>query len=141
MMSPADFKAFMARYFAIFMATVFVGCFSLAAMLVLVNTTYLKGASGELKGDFAALVLGTGTLLLVTGNVLIVRGVGKSVWVIACLFAACVLVTLPAIQFVVHTALYLIALLLPLVGLLLINSARHREMRARLRGLRAGRRR
>lgn len=84
---------------------------------------------------------------------------GRVVWVwgIALLFVTCLFAALPIIEYRPINVLYFLALLAPLIGLLILNSNRHREMRkivfivskkrkrflgirkARLRRLKAGR--
>lgn len=53
-------------------------------------------------------------------------------WAIAAFYVVCFLVVLPTYSYRPHMAAYVIGLLFPLLGLLLLNSQRHREMRRQL---------
>ncbi len=71
--------------------------------------------------------------VLVFGNVMIARGVsagrrGSSRGYLG----ACLLFVLPMIQYGLNGWVYGSAVLFPLLGLLLLNSKRHREMRQKL---------
>lgn len=50
-------------------------------------------------------------------------------WGIVLLFVTCLCVALPMIEYRPIKVLYFLALLSPLMGLLVLNSNRHREMR------------
>lgn len=71
-------------------------------------------------------------LVLVLGNLLIARGRAWAVWWVAGYFLACLVAVLPTFAYGPHQGAYLFAVLLPLLGLLLLNSKRHREMRGKL---------
>jgi hypothetical protein len=53
-------------------------------------------------------------------------------WVFAGLFVACLLCVLPTIGYRPNRFVYAAGLFFPLLGLLLLNSKRHREMRSKL---------
>ncbi|ULT70214.1 MULTISPECIES: hypothetical protein [unclassified Pseudomonas] len=132
---------FLARYFPIFMLTVLLGCFSASLLLSLCGTTYWRGMAPAQRDDYLLLGLLLLIPLLVLSNLLIVRGVAWAVWLLAGYFLACLLLVVPMIQYRPHQGVYLFAMLVPLLGLLLLNSRRHREMRERLLEIRHQRRR
>lgn len=72
------------------------------------------------------------TLVVVHCNFMIARGRPQWVWPLAVLLGLCFLGVLPAIRDQQHPLIYSLSLLFPLLGLLLLNSKRHREMRQRL---------
>jgi len=63
---------------------------------------------------------------------MIARGRPQWVWPLAALLAFCVVAVLPTVDFGPHPLSYGLSLLFPLLGLLLLNSKRHREMRQKL---------
>lgn len=77
----------------------------------------------------ATVVIG---MVIVHSNYLIVRGWPWCAWVMVALFAACLLTVLPTIQYEPHKFIYAEGLFWPLLGVLLLNSKRHREMRIQL---------
>ncbi|QNH79851.1 hypothetical protein GGD92_16970 [Pseudomonas protegens] len=132
---------FLARYFPIFMLTVLLGCFSASLLLSLCATTYWRGMAPAQRDDYLLLGLLLLIPLLVLGNLLIVRGVAWAVWLVAGYFLTCLLLVVPMFQYRPHQGVYLCAMLVPLLGLLLLNSRRYREMRERLLEIRHERRR
>ncbi|MCQ6255753.1 hypothetical protein [Pseudomonas sp. Q11] len=71
-------------------------------------------------------------MVIVHSNYLIVRGRPWCAWVMVAVFAACLLTVLPTIQYEPHKFIYTEGVFWPLLGLLLLNSKRHREMRSKL---------
>lgn len=132
MIGGGSLRSFLARYFPVFMGTVLLGCFCASILLSLAGTTYWRALEPSLRADY----VGLGTLVLVVvlvlGNLMIVRGRAWAVWWVAGYFLACLAATLPMIVYRPHQGVYLFAVLLPLLGLLLLNSKRHREMRSKL---------
>ena len=63
---------------------------------------------------------------------MIARGYPWATKLVAGYLGACLLFALPMIQYDLHTLVYGSAVLFPLLGLLLLNSKRHREMRQKL---------
>ncbi|XVN13600.1 hypothetical protein QZH47_18775 [Pseudomonas corrugata] len=121
-------KGFLARYFPVFMGTILLACFSGSTLLVLVGMTYWRTLEPSVRTDYVG--LGTLALVLVVGNFLMARG---RVWAVCSGLLSGLSgygnfnVCLPA-----ASGVYLFAMLLPLLGLLLLNSKRHREMRSKL---------
>ncbi|MBJ2266617.1 hypothetical protein JFT60_04480 [Pseudomonas sp. MF6772] len=127
-----DMGRFLARYFPVFMGTIFMAIFSGSAAISMAGVTYLRGVDPALKSSYtggAILVLVT---VLVFGNVMIARGYSWATRLVAGYLGSCLLFVLPMIQYDVNGLVYGSTVLFPLLGLLLLNSKRHREMRQRL---------
>ncbi|SCZ11030.1 MULTISPECIES: hypothetical protein [unclassified Pseudomonas] len=132
MIGGGSLKSFLARYFPVFMGTILLGCFSGSTLLVLAGATYWRALEPSTRTDYVGLGTLALVLVLVLGNLLIARGRAWAVWWVAGYFLACLAAVLPTFAYGAHQGVYLFALLLPLLGLLLLNSKRHREMRSKL---------
>lgn len=132
MIGGGSMKQFLARYFPVFMGTILLGCFSGSTLLVLAGATYWRALEPSARTDY----VGLGTLALVSvlvlGNLLIARGRVWAIWWVTSYFLACLAAVLPTFAYGPHQGVYVFAVLLPLLGLLLLNSKRHREMRSKL---------
>lgn len=123
-------KAFLAQYFPAFICAFFLACFSLSAAISLASSTFFRSEPERARYSFlAAVFLG---LLLAFSHFVMIRGRGWGAWAIAAFYVVCFLVVLPTYSYRPHMAAYVIGLLFPLLGLLLLNSKRHREMRLQL---------
>lgn len=132
MIGGGSLKSFLARYFPVFMGTILLGCFSGSTLLVLAGATYWRALEPSARTDYVGLGTLALVLVLVLGNLLIARGRAWAVWWVAGYFLACLAAVLPTFAYGAHQGVYLFAVLLPLLGLLLLNSKRHREMRSKL---------
>lgn len=141
MIGGGSMRAFLARYFPTFMLTVLLGCFSASVLLSLAGTTYWRAMAPDQRDHYFLLGLVFLILPLVLGNLLIVRGIRRAVWLVAGYFVVCLLGVVPMLEYHPHQGVYLFGVLLPLLGLLLLNSKRHREMRERLLEIRHQRQR
>ncbi|NWA64452.1 hypothetical protein [Pseudomonas reactans] len=131
-----DMRSFLARYFPVFMGTIFMAIFSGSAAVSMAGVTYLRAVDPELKSSYSgAMILGL-VAVIVFANVMIARGYAWATRLVAGYLAACLLFVLPMIQYDLPTLVYGLAVLFPLLGLLLLNSQRHREMRQRLLDIR-----
>ncbi|KJH87947.1 lipoprotein [Pseudomonas fluorescens] len=132
MIGGGSMKQFLARYFPVFMGTIFLGCFSGSALLVLSAGTYWRALEPSVRSNY----VGLGTLALVSvlvlGNLMIARGRVWAIWWVTSYFLGCLAAVLPTFAYGPHQGVYVFAVLLPLLGLLLLNSKRHREMRSKL---------
>lgn len=127
-------KAFLAQYFPAFICAFFLACFSLSVAISLASSTFFRSDPERARYSFlAAVFLG---LLLAFSHFVMIRGREWGAWVIAAFYVVCFLVVLPTYSYRPHMAAYVIGLLFPLLGLLLFNSKRHREMRQKLVELR-----
>ncbi|UNM20622.1 hypothetical protein K0P33_03885 [Pseudomonas sp. ArH3a] len=127
-----DMGSFLARYFPVFMGTIFMAIFSGASAVSLAGVTYLRGVDPALKADYSGLAILVLVAVLVFGNVMIARGRSWATWLVAGYLGCCLLFVLPMIQYPPHMLVYGSAVLFPSLGLLLLNSKRHREMRQKL---------
>jgi hypothetical protein len=119
----------MRRYFPTFMAGIFAGIFSIVFVLVL----YIEAFFRQIKpGDGLEWLLGSALIAvgyMCVCHFFLVWGRVVWVWGIAFLFVICLCAALPIIEYRPIKILYFLALLAPLIGLLVLNSDRHREMR------------
>ena len=125
-------RDFFRQYFLTFMGGVFAACFSLALAVALAFITYFRDAPIAQVG---LEIMSAGALLIlltVHSNFMILRGRPSWVWVMVGIYVACLLFVVPMLQYQPHKVLYGLALLFPFLGLLLLNSKRHREMRQKL---------
>ncbi|MGN8274293.1 hypothetical protein [Pseudomonas sp. SMN5] len=132
MIGGGSLKGFLARYFPVFMGTILLACFSGSTLLVLAGTTYWRALEPSVRTDYVGLGTLALVLVLVVGNLLIARGRAWAVWCVSGYFLACLGAVIPMFAYRPHQGVYLSAMLLPLLGLLLLNSKRHREMRRKL---------
>ena len=72
------------------------------------------------------------TLIIVHCNFMIARGHPQWTWPVVVLLGVCFLSVLPTLNDQPNAVMYALSLLFPLLGLLLFNSKRHREMRQKL---------
>ncbi|AZE81972.1 hypothetical protein C4J98_0531 [Pseudomonas orientalis] len=125
-------RSFLAQYFPVFMGAIFAAVFSLVFAVPLIFDSYFPSLpmDDNLKYSFlGGLALTWG---IVQCNFMIARGRPQWVWPLAALLALCVLAVLPTIAFGPHPLSYGLSLLFALLGLLLLNSKRHRQMRRKL---------
>ena len=127
-----DRRSFLARYFPVFMGTIFMAIFSGSVAISTAGVTYLRGVDPQLKSSYSGAAILILVAVLVLGNVMIARGYPWATRLMAGYLGACLLFVLPMIQYDLNRLVYGSAVLFPLLGLLLLNSNRHREMRQRL---------
>ncbi|WP_439863369.1 hypothetical protein [Pseudomonas antarctica] len=125
-------RSFLSQYFPVFMGAIFAAVFTLVFAVPLVFDSYFPALPLADNAKYSFL----GGLALTWGvvqcNFMIARGRPQWVWPLAALLGLCILAVLPTIVFGPHSLSYGLSLLFPLLGLLLLNSKRHREMRQKL---------
>ncbi|KRP72398.1 lipoprotein [Pseudomonas paralactis] len=136
MKEPPSINRFLARYFPVFMGTIFMAIFSGSAAVSMAGVTYLRGVDPALKANYSVGAILVLVAALVFGNVMIARGYPWATRLVAAYLGACLLFALPMIQYDLNKLVYGSAVLVPLLGLLLLNSKRHREMRKKLSEIR-----
>lgn len=119
-------RPFLIRNFPVFIGVIFSGIFSSANVVVLVENYYLPSLSSAAAGKTGVAL----ALFITFCNVMIAYGRPKGAWGMYGLFIACLLVTVPGFHFSPNLFLYAECFFWPILGLLLIHSKRHREMRA-----------
>lgn len=101
-------------------------------MGILVLVTYLDSALEDRtlrNWFFGGLAV---SILFSLAQIQVVYGRPHWVWINVGIYFVCLLISLPAITYRPNTYLYSMALLGPLVGLLILNSNRCREMRQKM---------
>ncbi len=136
MKEPPSINGFLARYFPVFMGTIFTAIFSGSASVSMAGVTYLRGLDPALKANYSVGAILVLVAVLVFGNVMIARGYPWATRLVAAYLGACLLFVLPMIQYDLNKLVSGSAVLFPLLGLLLLNSKRHREMRKKLSEIR-----
>ena len=132
MKEPPSINGFLARYFPVFMGTIFMAIFSGSASVSMAGVTYLRGLDPALKANYSVGAILVLVAVLVFGNVMIARGYPGATRLVTGYLVCCLLFVLPMTQYGINTLVYGSAVLFPLLGLLLLNSKRHREMRQKL---------
>jgi drug/metabolite transporter (DMT)-like permease len=139
--TPMDYThslpAFLSRYFPVFIGAFFLAVFSMSCMVSLVVTTFIRGHTEAANYMLvSALAL---SLVLCFGNFMMIRGRTWAVWIIVALLIISLLAVLPTYPYRPHMFSFTTGILFPLLGLLMLNSKRHREMRSALVKVRAER--
>ncbi|WP_248796046.1 hypothetical protein [Pseudomonas sp. MWU13-2105] len=127
-----DLPRFLARYFPTFIGAIFAMLVSLACAIPLMTDFYFPDTSLGEQATWSMLGGMAITLVVVHCNFMLVRGRPQWVWGLAGVLVVCLLGVLPTIEDHPHKVIHALAVLFPLLGLLLLNSRRHREMRSKL---------
>ncbi len=117
------------RYMPVIGGDALVGCFSIGLTAILAIMTYLSRS----PLDFAAKTsflggMGLGAVFALA-KAQALYGRIQWAWINVAIYLLCLMVSLPAIFWRPNTYLYSMALLAPLIGLLILNSSRCRELR------------
>jgi len=127
-----DLPRFLARYFPTFIGGIFAVLASLACAIPLMTDFYFPDTSLGEQATWSFLGGMAITLVVVHCNFMVVRGRPQWVWGVVAVLVVCLLSVLPTLEDRPHKVIYALAVLFPLLGLLLLNSKRHREMRSKL---------
>lgn len=120
-------RPFLVRNFPVFIGVIFSGFFGSTAVVVLVENYYLPSLSNA-AAENACVVL---ALFITHCNFMIAYGRPKWARGMYGLFIACLLVAVPGFHFSPNPFIYAECFFWPVLGLLLLRSKRHREMRAK----------
>ena len=131
-----ELQAFLSRYFGIFIAEFMLSCFAIGGCVSLVFSTYLRSPDRSLS----VLALALAGMVSAASHIALVRGYAWGLWGLIGLNGLAVLAALPSYGYRPHIGGYVSVLLFGLLALLVINTQRYREMRARLLGYRETRR-
>lgn len=124
-----DPRQFLQRFMPVIGADLIAGCLSIGLVTVLIAVTYLSGYPINISTN-ASFIGGMGTgAVFALAKYEVLYGRIHWVWINVAIYLICLLVSLPAIFWRPNTYLYAMALLGPLVGLLILNSKRSRELR------------
>ncbi|KJH87945.1 MULTISPECIES: hypothetical protein [Pseudomonas] len=125
-------RVFLIQYFPVFMGAIFASVFALVFAVPLFFDSYFQAlslADNAKWSFFGGVAL---TLVIVHCNFMIARGRPVWVWPMVAVLGLCFFCVLPTIAYRPDRLIYSLSLLFPLLGLLLLNSKRHREMRSKL---------
>lgn len=120
----------MAHYFPVFISAFMFALFALAVAGSSMGSTYMRGVPAY--RSYTGLDVGIASIILSAGNFLILRGRAWGVWILA---GSCVMsffIVLFTYSYQPHPFIYTTGLLFPLLSLYLLNTHRHRQMRAEL---------
>ncbi|TFY94321.1 hypothetical protein DYL61_09605 [Pseudomonas nabeulensis] len=125
-------RSFLSTYFPVFMGTIFACIFTLVLAVPVFFDSYMPNLSMADNAKYSFLAGIALTLVVVHCNFMIARGRPHWARVLVGLLGLCFLSMLPTLSEQPNKVMYALSLLLPLLGLLLLNSKRHREMRQKL---------
>lgn len=129
-------RPFSNSVFPVFIGVIFSGIYSSAVVVVMVENYFLPSLS-----NVAAEGIGVVLALFITlCNVMIAYGFPRGAWGMYSLFIACLLVAAPGFIFLPIPVFYVDCIFSSVLGLLLLSSKRHQEMRAKYVELRHMRR-
>ena len=104
-------------------------CFSIGTAGTLMNLTYFAHASDELATGIFFTGSAIACALFGIAQSVVLHGYPKWVWLQAGVFMVYFLAVIPTAIYSPDRALFALALLSPLIGMLCLNSKRQREMR------------
>ena len=133
-------RPFLLRFFPVFIGAIFMGILGGTAVVSLLEHYYPRTAPGALSASAAENACVVLALFITLCNFMIAYGRPIWVWGMYGLFIACLLFALAAFRFSPHPFIYAESVVWPLLGLVLLSSKRHREMRAQCVELRHMRR-
>lgn len=123
-------KDFLAQYFPSFIGAFFLAVLSMSSALSLIESTYFGSYSGLARVMLVITIVLS--LILTFGHFMMIRGRRRAVWIIVAFYLVSLMAVLPTYSYRPHLFSYTTGILFPLLGMLMINSKRHREMREEL---------
>ena len=129
-------RPFLLRFFPVFIGAIFMGILGGTAVVALLEHYYPRTAPWALSASAAEKACVVLALFITLCNVMIAFGRPKWVWGMYGLFIACLFFALAAFRFSPHPFIYGESVVWPLLGLVLLSSKRHGEMRAKCLELR-----
>jgi hypothetical protein len=124
--------SFLRCYFPVFMGTIFMAIFSTAMVTVLVDEIYLLELGQPLRTELSGWGLLSLTFFFGFANFMIARGRLWAASLLVGYFAFCLMLVISTIQHRPHAVALSLGVVFPLLGLLLLTTDRHREMRQKL---------
>ena len=122
-------RPFLLRFFPVFIGAIFMGILGGTAVVALLEHYYPRTAPWALSASAAEKACVVLALFVTLCNVMIAFGRPKWVWGMYGLFIACLFFALVAFRFSPHPFIYGESVVWPLLGLVLLSSKRHGEMR------------
>ena len=89
-----EMGSFLARYFPVFMGTIFMAIFSGSASVSMAGVTYLRGLDPALKANYSVGAILVLVAVLVFGNVMVARGRPWATGLVAAYLGCCLLFVL-----------------------------------------------
>ncbi|WEL87688.1 hypothetical protein P0D90_29210 [Pseudomonas sp. CBSPCBW29] len=120
-------RPFLARYLPVLMAGIYVAFVGGTATVSLAGSTYFRAVPLEVGARVEFGVCMALSVVITLSNFMVLYGRSKWVWALVVYFIVCLLTALPTIQFSPNKFIYAESLFWPLLGLLILNSRRHRE--------------
>jgi hypothetical protein len=111
------------------MAGIFLTIFSGVLAVMLALDAYFRYELLGARWIWLMAAMGAWSLLLSVFHFFILTGRPRWVWGVVVLFIGCLCVVLPTVEYRPDKILYFLGVLFPLLGLLALNSDRHREFR------------
>lgn len=134
MMKFGEFHDFMRRYFPIFLLGFFIAIISIAFSVALwVDSHWRKHPDNPL---YTMIFSGILVVLLCLGHFVMIRGKAWAIWPVLIVIATTLCMAVSLVGHGLNGVLLAVLLAMPLLGILVLNSSRHREMRRRLIELR-----
>ena len=125
-------RKFRRRYALVIGADLLAGCFTIAMTALLLLVTFLSSLPEERAVRLFFFGSVATSLVLFFSKAQITYGRIHLVWVSVGIYVTCLLISLPAIAYRPPFFLYAMSLLSPLIGLLILNSHRCRELRHKM---------
>lgn len=128
-MRPLAFLLFLRHYSPTFIGGICLALLSLLTAELLVVDAYFEEVSLEAGTMWLLGVSGGVTVVISVCHFFLLYGRPQWVWGVIAVFLGCLLAVLPTIEHRPHKVLFNVGVLFPLLGLLNLNSNRHRELR------------
>lgn len=119
----------MKGYFSIFISGVFATLGSVVMAGVLVADAFYKDVPQEVSILWVERALAAVIVIACFCHLFIILGRPQWTWGVVLVLLACLLAALPTIEHRPQKVIYFLGVFCPLLGLLVMNSARHRELR------------
>jgi NhaP-type Na+/H+ or K+/H+ antiporter len=128
-MRPSEYVVFMRHYFPVFIGCLSAGLCAVASLVLLHVDTFYQELTLEdgVHWLFGGAVVGV--VGLFACHFFLIRGRIRAVWGMELFFFLCLFLSLPIIEHSPGELMFFVGVLAPVVGLLMLNSRRHRQMR------------
>lgn len=129
--------SWLARFYPSFISVILLACFAIGSSVSSMDDSFPD--TRAIEEGHIAIMLATAMvlcLIVVVSHVLLVKGRSWAVWPVVVVFLICLVMSLRSYSPDLPTWVNVSTIMFPLLGLLLLNSRRHREMRQHLLFLR-----
>ncbi|MEQ7919781.1 hypothetical protein ABQX22_11355 [Xanthomonas sp. WHRI 1810A] len=128
-MDMIAYYQFRLRFFTVFMGVIFSAIASFAISVGLGLITFFRDIPLDKSFQYAAWIGLVFSVLLAFFNFMIVKGRPRWLWGIVVILVSCLFFNLATIEYRPDRLTYMVGVLCPLLGLYLLNTNRHRDMR------------